>query len=35
MIFTLAKKHFIVLSSSVTLTFNLTEQTFQMNNCAK
>ena len=35
MIFTLANDHFIVCLSSVTLTFNLPEQMFQMNNCTK
>ena len=35
MIFTLANGHLIVYPSNVTLTFNLSEQTFQMNNCAK
>ena len=34
MIFTLANDHFIVWSSSVTLTFNLPEEMFQMKNCA-
>ena len=34
MIFTLANDHFIVWSSSVTLTFNLPEKMFQMNKCA-
>ena len=35
MISTLANDHFIVSPSSVTLTFNLPEQMFQMNSCAK
>ena len=35
MIFTLANDHFIFCPESVTLTFNLQEQMFQMNNCAK
>ena len=35
MIFTLANDHFIVWPSSVTLTVNLPEQMFQMNNYAK
>ena len=35
MTFTLANDHFIICPSSVTLTFNLPEQMFQMNNCAK
>ena len=35
MIFTIANDHFIVSPSSVTLIFNLLEQLFQMNNCAK
>ena len=35
MISTLANDHFIVWPSSVTLTFNLPEQMFQLNNCAK
>ena len=35
MIFILANDHFLVRLSSVTLTFNLPEQIFQMNNCAK
>ena len=34
MTFTLANDHFIVGPSSVTLTFNLPKQMFQMNNCA-
>ena len=34
MIFTLANDHFIVWPSSVTLTFNLPEQMFNMFNCA-
>ena len=33
MMFTLANDHFIASPSSVTLTFNLPEQMFQMNNC--
>ena len=35
MIFTLAKDYCIVWPLSGTLTFNLPEQMFQMNNCAK
>ena len=35
MTFTLTNDHFIICPSSVTLTFNLPEQMFQMNNCAK
>ena len=35
MIFTVPNDHFIVWLSSVTLTFNLPEQMFQINNCAK
>ena len=35
MIYTLASDHFIVYSSNVILTFNIPEQMFQMNNCAK
>ena len=35
MICTLANDYFIVWSSNVTLTFNLPEQMFQMNNCAR
>ena len=35
MIFTLANDHFIIWPSCVTLTFNLPEQMFQMNNRAK
>ena len=35
MIFTLANDHFTVWPSSVTLTFKLPEQMFQMNNCTK
>ena len=35
MIFTLVNDHFIVCPSSVTLTFNLPEQVFEMKNCAK
>ena len=34
MIFTVAKDHFIVWPSSVTLNFNIPEQLFQMNSCA-
>ena len=34
-IVTLAKDRFMVWASSVTMTFNLAEQMFQMNNCAK
>ena len=35
MIFTPANDHLIVWPSSVTLTFNLPKQKFQINNCAK
>ena len=35
MIFTIVNDRFIVRLSSVTLTFNLPEQMFQMTNCAK